>query len=1255
MQYVKNGPHLPAKLLQAHEEGRVVFFCGAGISFPAKLPGFGGLVRSLYKNLNIDPNPVQALALKAGQFDTAITLLEAIRPTNEWRREVRFKMAELLKPDYSASKATQTHRSLLLLANTSENKTRLITTNFDRIFKKVAKDEGLIINDFTAPLIPIPKNKWNGLIYLHGLLPEEAKETDLDHLVVSSGDFGLAYLTERWAARFVSELFRSYTVCFVGYSLNDSVLRYMMDALAADRLQGETTPEMFAFGNFKEGEFEKEQQQWLAKNVTPILYKNHSNHYYLHETLAKWSETYRDGLNGKEQIVVTTAISNPNSADLHDDYVRQLAWALSDKTGIPAKLFSKLNPAPPLSWLYALADIELKKEDLVRFGILDNSIDDNVKFSLFNRPAKSSLTPNMALSTYQFTETRWDEVMIHLGNWLARHLNNPDLVLFILKQGGILNSQFHWKINSEIEKQKKKRAEADSDYFEDLNSASPDAVVSKEMFVVWSLVLGGYCETSSNSISLYSWLDKYKFDGLNTVLIKEIKDILSPKVQFKKPYNFRLNESNDGLKSLLNWDIRLSASSVHSSINELKNQPSWNVDCAKLLPEFTSLLKETMSLMVELGDVEELRDYSYIHQPSIKNHPQNKDYYDWTALIELTRDSWLSLSKISVKAASRAAIDWWVLPYPIFKRLAFFAAAETEQIPAQLINEWLNENNSYWLWSLISQREVLQLLATLPKRMNEHEFQQLLSNVTNGPQRQHFKKDLAEEDFNNISDREIWLRLAKIKTSRVELDLITKEKYESIAKKYPKWALSESEQEEFPVWMSSDNEPKSFVSTPQGLDDLIKWLKDKSDYDHWDDDGWPLRCREDFRTSSKALIELGKEGIWLAERWKEALHVWTENEKLSIKAWRYLSTAIFNGPSKELVNIAWNLSRWLATKVSTQKISDKTYLDYFAKLLELPYETDLNDVNDPLNAAINHPVGILTESIFKWWYRKKPNDNDELIPELKRQLNKICDGRNSELYFGKVIVAYNVLSLFRVDPEWTIEKVLPWFNWDNGEKAQMAWRSYLWSPRLHKGFLLQLKEDLLATARHYEKLGRHKEQYSVFLTYITLQKYPEYKISELAKSFSEMPSESLSNVASALNDSLSSSSDKLAEYWDHRVKAFLTKVWPKQTDLDDETVNQLALLCIKTNNYFEDAFEILKHSFRQKAENEYLTRQLLSSKLLKEFPDTCLLFLDSLTGEPRHRPASKLRECLDKIENANPDLSKSQSYKRLDTLLRRFE
>ena len=35
MQFINDGPDVPDELLRAHEEGKVIFFCGAGISYPA--------------------------------------------------------------------------------------------------------------------------------------------------------------------------------------------------------------------------------------------------------------------------------------------------------------------------------------------------------------------------------------------------------------------------------------------------------------------------------------------------------------------------------------------------------------------------------------------------------------------------------------------------------------------------------------------------------------------------------------------------------------------------------------------------------------------------------------------------------------------------------------------------------------------------------------------------------------------------------------------------------------------------------------------------------------------------------------------------------------------------------------------------------------------------------------------------------------------------------------------------------------------
>lgn len=123
MQFIANGPNIPEELLQAHEDGQVVFFCGAGISYPADLPGFGGLVEALYRELGEVPSSVEQSALTNKSFDTAIGLLE--NRLIGHRQRVRTAMAQILTPNLAKRNALATHEALLLLSKTSDDRIRL--------------------------------------------------------------------------------------------------------------------------------------------------------------------------------------------------------------------------------------------------------------------------------------------------------------------------------------------------------------------------------------------------------------------------------------------------------------------------------------------------------------------------------------------------------------------------------------------------------------------------------------------------------------------------------------------------------------------------------------------------------------------------------------------------------------------------------------------------------------------------------------------------------------------------------------------------------------------------------------------------------------------------------------------------------------------------------------------------------------------------------------------------------------------------
>ena len=133
MQFIKNEPDIPEQLLQSHEDGRVAFFCDVGISYPTRLPRFGGLVKDLYAILGEGANAIEQAAIDVQQFDTTIGQLKGRIVGG--RQTVRRQFAKTLISDIAATNATATQEALLTLVKQCEDRYRLITTNFDSLLR----------------------------------------------------------------------------------------------------------------------------------------------------------------------------------------------------------------------------------------------------------------------------------------------------------------------------------------------------------------------------------------------------------------------------------------------------------------------------------------------------------------------------------------------------------------------------------------------------------------------------------------------------------------------------------------------------------------------------------------------------------------------------------------------------------------------------------------------------------------------------------------------------------------------------------------------------------------------------------------------------------------------------------------------------------------------------------------------------------------------------------------------------------------
>ena len=223
MQLIKHGPDIPDELLQAQEEGRVVFFCGAGISVPAGLPTFKDLVTRIYRRLNERKTPSERRDSRNNQFEAVLEQLES--RLADGHRVVRKTMFDILSLDKRKNKSPdlKTHKALLQLAGFVGGGGRIVTTNYDHCFieaSRVLNLTGLSQCSYQAPLLPVPRQeRWDGLFYLHGLMPETYGDKALHELILTSADFGRAYLKDNWASHFVIELLRHYSVCFVGVVL----------------------------------------------------------------------------------------------------------------------------------------------------------------------------------------------------------------------------------------------------------------------------------------------------------------------------------------------------------------------------------------------------------------------------------------------------------------------------------------------------------------------------------------------------------------------------------------------------------------------------------------------------------------------------------------------------------------------------------------------------------------------------------------------------------------------------------------------------------------------------------------------------------------------------------------------------------------------------------------------------------------------------------------------------------------------------
>ena len=283
MRFFEQGTDIPDDLILAVNEGRATFLCGAGVSRRVDLPSFKCLTENVFKRLGESPvdEAAERIAMDGEQYDRALRSLEKRTRPPGMPSLVRDTVADLLA---APSVPLPDHIALLQLSRDSEGRPRLLTTNFDTLFERAAVEGGFPKTPSHAG-VSIPKaggERDHGILHLHGRISDDALGLERTDLVLTSADFGDAYLRSGWASRYIEDRMRLGLLVLVGYAAEDAAMRLLLETLDADRDRFKDLNHIYAI----EKKTLDSASLWKAKGIKPIEFSDHDD---IYANLSEWA------------------------------------------------------------------------------------------------------------------------------------------------------------------------------------------------------------------------------------------------------------------------------------------------------------------------------------------------------------------------------------------------------------------------------------------------------------------------------------------------------------------------------------------------------------------------------------------------------------------------------------------------------------------------------------------------------------------------------------------------------------------------------------------------------------------------------------------------------------------------------------------------------------------------------------------------------------------------------------------------------
>ncbi|MFP3586887.1 SIR2 family protein [Paraburkholderia sp. SIMBA_055] len=1043
MRFVENGPSISDELLLARDAGNVLFFCGAGVSrAQADLPDFASLAREVLDLLgSAMDSPARRLfdAAGAAEIATSINGLVAYdRIFGMLEREfeaadVREAVARALIPPRPC--ALDAHRTLLDLSSTRGGLVRIVTTNFDRLFEDCMPD----LKSSSPPRLPDPafEQDFHGIVHLHGVVDPEYRRARDDRFVLSSADFGHAYLSDGWATRYIQALLQRYRIVFVGYSADDPPVQYLLEALSRF---GHPPHALYAF---QSGDKEQAAQQWAHKGVEPITYGSSAGHALLWQTLARWAERARD-VDRWYEGVIESAVKGPASMMPHERGI--VAHLAATETG--SRHLAGHRVVLPADWLFVF-DRNARYGNPARSE--DGDCDPFDPFEAYGLDSDPLPEPHDPENIYlqRTAPDVWDAMTVtpddrdgvreaatarfrlrtgdvpelparlaDLGQWVIRIADHPATVWWAAKQ---------LPLHPHIQERIVRSLQNEPDRY--------PAVVR----TAWRLLLRSWQHRAPDpDMEKISVEKQAAIDGWTPEIVRSAIALYRPFLTVEATTHSKRPESNEDLALADLIRVAVEYPCPHESL-ELP-------DASLLLA--VALFRQQLEEGLRLGDEIGHRDALFLDSITIDPADERIDSCFGIRAQLLTLTSMMTRLAHFDQSGARAEVARWSADDSVFTRLRIWAAGQAVLTSDDEAGHMFLALDDRSFWAHANQRDLLLALRNRWSDLQSATAVALEERLFRG--HNPFGKDQPDREriiAHYRLDRLQWLATHGANLSIDCLSAITE--LRSIAADWTEESARDAAQPDVSGARGIATDDSSEILEHLPLGEILQKAKNHGGYRFRD-----AVIRQPLSGLAKkrparvlgAITVVARKGGFDPTAWRTLLHA---DAKMSRRLMRAIAHRLARLPSAQFAQITESATDWLCRYFQQLNADAPDALDVLwnavlAALITEPTVTGASSNRSWVEQGMRSPVGRLTERWFEHPVLQAATPEAGLPAAWLQRLEALLAMPGDYRQHAIVITARRLNWLFHVAKDWSMRHLLPLSAQDaDNDSGRAFWSGYL--------------------------------------------------------------------------------------------------------------------------------------------------------------------------------------------------------------------